>query len=409
MAKIDLSKLKGALKWLGVLRPYAVLLWPAVIALASMLVMAAALIMGTSFRQRVQKESAPSANQVKTLLESCVAAGQVEAERQYQEKYRQDANLIKSLAAQSTQRELLSYDIFPWPKDTSALLFTRFGDRFCQQVEGLIVKVNGQDCPGEAELKESLQRGFGGTRMLGRGSSSGVEESRVVEEICQARARSISVYANPADVSGYNFWRQYNYSDMNEGVRDCWFWQLGYWIIEDVFSTVDSLNAGSSSVYSSPVKRVERVGFVTLDNLFGTGGKTPQDRPKYVIESKDQLTESCTGRMSNERIDVVHFSMAVVVSAKDVVSFMEELCRAKEHSFAGYTGGDAAKVFKHNQISILESQIRLVGLDSREHQYYRYGSDAVLEVEMICEYIFNKKGYEAVKPEIAKKDVKPAA
>jgi hypothetical protein len=212
---------------------------------------------------------------------------------------------------------------------------------------------------------------------------------------------------NPADVRGYDFWGQYKYSDMNEGVKDCWFWQLGYWIIEDVFSTVESLNAGSSSVYGSPVKRIERIGFAASDKPLGAGGKTSPDRPKYVIDSKDQLTESCTGRMSNDDIDVVHFNIVTVVSTKDIMSFMKELCSVKEHRFAGYTGGDAVRIFKHNQISILESQIRPVDLNSKEHQRYRYGNDAASEVDLVCEYIFNKKGYETIKPAPVKKDATP--
>jgi hypothetical protein len=240
--------------------------------------------------------------------------------------------------------------------------------------------------------------------MLSRGIGGG-DESRITEEICQARAKSASVYANPAEVSGYDFWGQYKYSDMNDGVKDCWFWQLGYWIIEDVFSTVGSMNAGSSSVYSSPVKRVMRVGFATPDKL-GTGGKTSQDKPKYVIESKDQLTGSCTGRISNDRIDVVHFGIAAVVSTKDVMRFMKELCSAKEHRFAGQAGQDAVSVFKHNQITVLESQIKPVDLSSKEHQRYRYGPDSVVEVDLVCEYIFNKAGYDAIKPEMVKKVAK---
>jgi hypothetical protein len=404
MAKIDLSKLKGMLKGFGVLRSYAVLLWPVAIVLASVLVLAAALMMGSSFRQKVEKESMPMAKQVKLLLGSVPPTNQVEVERKYEEAYQQDANLVELLSVQSTQRELLSYDIFPGPKeDSSTLLFTRFGGAFCQQVDRLIADANGKDCPSEEELKASLQRITGGARTLGR-VGGGTDESRITEEICQASAKAASVYANSTDVSGYNFWGQYKYSNMDEAVKDCWLWQIGYWIIEDVFSTVESMNAGSKSVFSSPVKRVMRVGYVTSDKLFGTGIKVSQDRPKYVIKPADQLTEACTGRISDEKIDVVHFSIAVVLGTQDVMLFMKELCSVKEHRFAGYKGQDTARVFKHNQISILESQIKPIDLNAKEHQRYRYGQDSVVEVDLVCEYIFNKDGYKAVKPELFKKD-----
>jgi hypothetical protein len=97
--------------------------------------------------------------------------------------------------------------------------------------------------------------------------------------------------------------------------------------------------------------------------------------------------------------------MVVVLSSKAIIPFMRELCSAKEHGFTGFTGQESAKVFKHNQITILESRVKPVDLTSFDHQYYRYGADSVVEVELVCEYIFNKKGYDAVKPESIKNPV----
>ena len=62
--------------------------------------------------------------------------------------------------------------------------------------------------------------------------------TRIIEEICRAKAKSVSVYADPEIVSGYDFWKTYQYSNIEDSIKDCWFWQIGYWIIEDVFSTV---------------------------------------------------------------------------------------------------------------------------------------------------------------------------
>jgi hypothetical protein len=401
MGKIDLSKLKDLMKGLGGLRVYLVLIWPAVILLACGAVLTAAWLIGSSLKQKVAKESVPIGNQVREMLKQLPAAGQAEVEKQYQDAYRQDANLIKLLSVESTQRELLSYDIFPQPKDTSTLLFTKFGSRFCQGVEGLIAKDRGGNCPSAEELLAARQTG----RSPGS-SGAGGASSRIVEEICHARAKSVSVYAVPETVSGYDFWKTYKYSNMDDSVKDCWFWQIGYWIIEDVFSTAGTMNAGSSSVLTSPVKRVEGVGFVTPGALFSAGtGKVSQERPKYVTKPEEQLIESFTGRVSNESIDVVHFGMVVVVSSKAVIPFMRELCSAKEHEFTGFTGQEPAKVFKHNQITILESRVKPVDLMSADHQYYRYGADSVVEMELVCEYIFNKNGYNAIKPESIKNPV----
>ena len=404
MGKIDLSKLKDLMKGLGGLRVYLVLIWPAVILLACGAVLTAAWLMGGSLKQKADRESVPMGNQVREMLKKLPAAGQAEVEKQYQDAYQQDANLIKLLSVESSQRELLSYDIFPQPKDTSTLLFTRFGAKFRQGVEGLIAKVRGGDCPSAEELNAARQTGKS-PGFLGL-SGAGGASSRIVEEICHARAKSVSIYANPETVSGYDFWKAYQYSNMDDSVKDCWFWQVGYWIIEDVFSTAGAMNAGSSSVLTSPVKRVEQVGFVRPEALLNAGAATTsQERPKYVNKPDEQLTESFTGRISNENIDVVHFSMVVVLSSKAIIPFMRELCSAKEHRFMGFTGQEPAKVFKHNQITVLESRVKPVDLTSVEQRYYRYGSDSVVEVEFVCEYIFNKKGYDAVKPELIKNPV----
>jgi hypothetical protein len=411
MAKIninlsDISKLKDLLKGFGGfkgLRILSVLIWPGVILLASCGILVAAWLIGNNLKQKANKESMPMSNQIKSMLKTSPAAGQVEVEKRYQEAFQQDVNLIKDLSVESTERELLSYDIFPKPKDTSTLLFTRFGTRYCQAIDGLLLKVNARDCPSSEEITTAQQSAGGSVSARFSGGAS-----RIIDEICQARAKSVSVYATPQSICGYDFWQTYQYSNMDESIKDCWYWQLGYWIIEDVFSTVGAMNAGSASVLNSPVKRVVGIGFVTPDAILGsdtTAAKGSQDRPKYVTKPEEQLTESFTGRLTNDEIDVVHFSVVLVVNSKAIIPFMQELCSGKEHKFMGITGQEPAKVFKHNQITVLESRVKSVDMTLPKNQYYRYGSDSVVEVEIVCEYIFNKKGYDAIKPEQVKTPV----
>jgi hypothetical protein len=210
MGKIDLSKLKGLAGGIGALRPYSSLLWPVVIVFAGILVLAAALLMGSNLRQKVNRESIPVAARIESLLETAPALRQAEEEKKYEDKYEQDANLIARLAIQTTQRELLDYNIFPQPKDTSALLFTRFANRFRQQVEKLTAGVKGLECPSEEELKVSKQKVSDITRTRGGAlTTADNAESKIVDELCQARAKAAGVYVNPANISGYNFWDQY--------------------------------------------------------------------------------------------------------------------------------------------------------------------------------------------------------
>ncbi len=389
------------------LRIFSVLIWPGIILVASGGVLTAALLMGSDLRQKVNKESIPMSNQIKNMMKTSPSAGQVEAERRYQEAFQQDVNVIKQLAVQTTERELLSYDIFPQPKDTSTLLFTRFGEKYRQGIDGLITGVRGRDCPDAEEMKTAQMTASspGFSRLSASGESA---SSRIVDEICLARAKSASVYVNPTNISGYEFWKTYQYSNIDDSVKDCWFWQVGYWIIEDVFSTVRSMNAGADSILNSPVKRIEGIGFVTPDALMsvvGPASKGIQEKPKYVTKPDEQLTESFTGRVSNEDMDVVHFGVVVVMNNKTIIPFMKELCSVKEHKFEGFSGQEQQRVFKHNQITILESRVKPLNTDYTDQQFYRYGSDSVVEVELVCEYIFSKKGYDAVKPESIKNPV----
>jgi hypothetical protein len=113
--------------------------------------------------------------------------------------------------------------------------------------------------------------------------------------------------------------------------------------------------------------------------------------------------EACTGRFSNDanNIDVTHFNIAVVLNIKSILPFIQELCSAKEHKFKGFSGDEPEQTFKHNQITVLETKFRSVEDDA--YSLYDYGQDVVVELDLICEYIFNRKGYEEIKPETVKK------
>jgi hypothetical protein len=253
----------------------------------------------------------------------------------------------------------------------------------------------------------------------------------IIDEICLERAQSCSVYVNPVDLAGYEFWEGYEFAvDPNKGTEDCWYYQLGYWIIEDIFDTIEAMNSGYDSVLTAPVKRLLPVTFTMgLKRPGAAGGvftgrsrlrggsrrkRDEADKPIYVFSIDDGLTEACTGRCTDDDIDVIHFNVAVVIDTKAVLPFMQQLCSAKQHVIrdAGSPARDPnrkpqdAEYGKHNQITVLETKIRSIDRVEQEgvmHRFYRYGEDMVVELNLICEYIFNKKGYDEIKPESAKK------
>lgn len=247
----------------------------------------------------------------------------------------------------------------------------------------------------------------------------------IIDQICEARAKSILVYVNPMDIAGYEYWRTFTYEGKDEALKDTWYGQLAYWVIEDIFDTIEVMNSGHENVLSAPVKRLLSLSFTMglkrpragggggsffrgIRGRRGTGqqGKENADRPNYVVTSQDGLTESCTGRFCEKDGDIhtIHFNVSFVVKATDVLPLMNELCSEKEHQFKGYPDGkEPAQTFKHNQITVLESKIGFLNPREMTHRYYRYGEGNAVELDLICEYLFKVKAYQELIPEPVQK------
>ena len=404
---MDISKLKEFLQKLSFLKDYSSLMVPAIIMLAALILFIPSKFMRGKLEKKIASETVSMGKKVQALSKNVISVNQWEKERDYQQAYENDANQIALLARQTTQRELLSYKIFPKPSDTSMLIFQEFGRQFYDSIDKLIARENARDCPTAGEIERSL-RGSSGSKRGGSFQDSKEVSVTIKEVLCREKAEAASFYLNPADLAGYEFWENYEYSGMNEAIEDCWYYQLAYWIMEDVIDTASALNAGSKSVFTSPVKRIMSVNFKprkgeARDKL----GKKNEDRPAYVLSNENMFTESCTGRLCNDDIDVVHFNVGIVIDSRAVLQFMRQLCSAKEHKFRGFSGDAPEQILKHNQITILESKIVSIDQNSEVHALYRYGDDAVVQLDLVCEYVFNKKGYDEIKPKLVKKSQKP--
>jgi uncharacterized membrane protein YgcG len=254
------------------------------------------------------------------------------------------------------------------------------------------------------------QRGY-----LSRTMAMGELEGMVIDEICRERAKSLSVYAYPSDLPGYDFWADYKLAvEPNRGIEDCWYFQLAFWAIEDIFDTINNVNSDYDSVLTAPVKQLRQMSFNMGLRRPGAGGgvftgrrrrrdtRTKQedvDKPMYVHSNDDGLSESCTGRFTTPDgdIDAIQLNVTFIIDVKSIMPFLRELCSAREHKFRGYSGNEPEQTYKHNQITILESKFRAV--EDEPWSLYDYGDDPVVELDLILEYIFNKKGYEEIKPQ----------
>jgi hypothetical protein len=435
---MDIPNFKDIIQKLSVLRSHSSLLAPIVIGVIAIVLFIPNHLLSSKLKRQIESESVAKGGEIKSI--EVIPREQLEQKAKHHSDYANDANQIALLAEQTTKRALLSYEIFPAPNDVSGLIFQRFGQAFRGDIEQMLAQAGAGDRPTDTEIDKALQRStttlrpgttrrrpetaFRTSRMrspyagygYGYGFGKAAQISRtIVDQICIENARSASVYALPTDISGYEFWANFQYAGKDEAVRDCWYWQVGYWIIEDVFNAIEAMNAGSESVFTSPVKRLMRVSFSTGERRRGvyTGfrkriKKETEDKPGYVTSREDAYIIPCTGRFSDDDGDVVHFRVTVVVSADAVLPFMKELCSAKEHTFRGYFGDEPEQTFKHNQITVLESTAAAVDRDHPDHEFHRYGEDATVELDLICEYIFKKTGYDAIMPQIVKDVIKAA-
>ncbi|MCH8120474.1 MAG: hypothetical protein IIC00_12190 [Planctomycetes bacterium] len=453
---MNLPNFKDILQKLSVFKNNLPLLLSVIIVLIGVLLLIPTQLMSSKLKAEIQTNSIAIGKKVQYETETAVSReGWIQKEER-QREHAKDANEIAVLAERSTQRELLSYDIFLDPNISSTLVFQEFGQRYREAIDDLLTRANAGGCPTEAEIERGLEesavnsslrrgrsyrgmgssgmpsvrppgmplRGIPGSRGLpGRSRRLGELEGMIVDEICRERAKSISVYANPADLSGYDFWADYRLAvEPNEAIGDCWYFQLAYWVTADIFDTISAVNSEYDSVLTAPVKRLMLMSFNmglrrpgAGRRFRGRGRGIPQtnrdevDKPTYVLSVDDGLTISCTGRVSNDanNIDVIHFNIAVVINTKSVLPFMQQLCSAKKHKFKGFSGDELEQTFKHNQITVLETKFRSV--EDEPYSLYDYGEDPVVELDLICEYIFNKKGYEEIKPETVKEAVLKAA
>lgn len=446
---MDIPSFTDIQQKLSVFKNNLSLLASIIIVFAAMLLFIPTKVVSSMLKERVRSGSVLPGNRVKRESEGASSSEQWKVLEKRQKFYESDANQIALLSIRSTQRELLSYNIFPEPKDKSPLIFKGFGQEYQNGVDMMLGRLKANDCPTEAEIERELSKvsgssGYRGRRSLssytpvgGRGGyglqspyaprSGTLDDVRqtILDEICLSRAKTCMIYANPSAIAGYDFWGEYKYGVKQEdAVKECWYYQLGYWIIEDIFDTIGVMNSRASarSVLTAQVKRLVGVSFTMValersEKLRGSRSyrgrgrgrgrsrESEVDKPSYVFTATDGLTETCTGRFCNDDIDVVHFDVTVVVRMESILPFMKELCVAKRHKFKGFFGELASEqVFKHNQITVLESSFRSIDPRDPLHASYRYGEEAVVELDLVCEYIFNKKAYESIKPEAVKAD-----
>jgi hypothetical protein len=444
----DLLPLLKKLNVLGLLKNNLALLVPIVIVILAILLFVPTTLLSRSLRKTIETKSVKASQDIDRLIRDVNQAAEAEALTPYINAYAQDANAFDNLIKQTTLRELLSYKIFADPNQISQLAFDPFRQGFVSGIEAMLLSLKSGGPPTEAEIYAALETssrspyGRGGRPGAGRtptaggaygggyGRMGGVagmrmnfrmmteNDRRIVEEVCVDKARNAKVYANPVDIGGYAYWSDWKYEKLDKAIKDAWYWQIAYWIIEDITATIQQMNKDSENVLAAPVKRVMSVQFTqsrTGRSMLGRGRRTmniPKDKqtPTYATGIRNAMTGTpCTGRFTNDVQDIMQFEVRVIVKSADTMRFLQELCSAKTHKFRGWLGDQPEQTYKHNQISILESQLAPVDREDFDHSSFQYGDDEVVDVDLVCEYALFKAAYASILPKEVTDDIAAAA
>lgn len=412
------------------LKKYTALLPSIGIVIVAVLLMFPTLMVGKGVKEKMEKSSGDG-RKVSGLANSVPSKDDPGQIKLSMDRLEDQATQIELLMRQSSQRELISYDIFP-PKSTSSQLYTDFGQKYQEAIEALVNSVNALDAPSDSEI-QSKTGGRVRTSSTRRQSTAATAVDPMIDALCLTRSQEISVYAHPSLFAWYEFWEDYDFQGEDQALEDCWDAQVAFWIYKDIIDTIGTMNQGSQSVSSSAVKRLMGVSFSstvfddgstrrgTMSRSRSRSRAIGPDKPNYVIMPdptaantmgrggatagttvmlpSNFMDTSLTGRQGDADVDVVHFAFSVLVDNRLVMAFMKELCSEKSHTFrTDFKEDGEEQTYRHNQISILQSDLSVVDKQLPEHELYRYGKGAVMQLDLICEYQFVRKGYDSIKP-----------
>ena len=402
----------------NLIKKYATLLPPVGMLVLAVLLLLPVLWLGGRVKAQVA-DSAKQAQTIRSLVANVPSRGLPEQMRAYMDQLEKEVGLISDLIRQSSQRELVAWNLFPAPRDSSAQVYNEYGTNYQRAIERRLKEMNALDAPSESEIRQrtgSARTSAGGIGGYGAATTRRTAaRDPMVDALCIARAESISVYANPASFRWYDFWRNFKYEGAESALRDCWNSQIALWIYDDIVKSIQAMNVGSEKVSTSPVKRLLGVSFsgpvqVGGDRTSGMYGMATaaagRDNPNYVTAALPSvfLTQHpWTNRVGGPDYDVVHFAVSVIIDSRHVLGFIRELCSEKEHTFReGFEKDGRIIESRHNQITILQSAVHAVDKDSPVHELYRYGDGAAMQLDLVCEYLLNREGYDQIKPDSIK-------
>lgn len=407
------------------------------------------------------QEVTSQVQKVQQLRSRVVNLGELQQLNTDAQKAKQLQQEVERQVRQTSFRPLLSDEIFPALKSAANkdLYYSAFARNYCQSVNDLLVLLHAGTPPSQEEIERRAESlvgsgatqpgaaaggmgfdpgmmapdfGMPGATGTGRRGDLSNQKARLIETLDRSRAETIGLYATPDSFALYSHWKGMPSGTVDDLARDSWFTQIAAWIQQDVALAIQQLNADSTNVFHSPVKRVIGISFAGnppvsqptetefTQPLSGRGGVSgsrtanPATRqpangalllPIYVTDSgqdarsatlatsqnkskfKGTLVEPYTGRITNDIIDVVHFKLSVVIDAAYADHFKHALQSKKGQ-------GDSER----NQITVLAFDLQPIDLAAENASGYQYGEGNFAVARIYCEYFFFHEGYAHLMP-----------
>jgi len=111
---------------------------------------------------------------------------------------------------------------------------------------------------------------------------------------------------------------------------------------------------------------------------------------------KGGMIDAAPLRASDNLVNVVHFSLTVMIDSSKIHDFINALQTTQLQS--SILSADSSDSYERNQITVLQMEIDSVDIAAENREGYYYGSASVKKLSLICEYVFFQSGYEAYMP-----------
>lgn len=369
---------------------------------------------------------------VKTLTSKAVRDDKLEHYQDLVSRIRTQSENIELQARQTTGWNLIHPQVFPEPFAEPWLFYYRqFADRYLTLVQDFCNRLNAKDRPSDAEIRLQSDETSASRDTFGARDSS--EKQKLSRNLFRQRAQEISIYANPWTFCCYEGWNSKDWENAAKETifLDSWFTQVAAWIQEDVVQAIVQMNQASSSVEESPVKRLIEMSFAgkafgvsggrssgtslgrSVPTSVGSGRRT-SDRssagnqlPAYVIVGgtrsgtgiSGQIVDPWTRRTSGEIYDVVHFEITVIIDTTRINDFINALQGQRSTAL---DDPNENSTLRRNQITVLCCRILPFDNEDEQEAGYYYGPGSLALLQLPCEYVFFRKGYDHLKPQLVK-------